>query len=94
MHNIIVGANSCFDALLHQETGLAVKIDRLFLIKIEPYFYPSFLGFYERQGNISVGKDIHGYIDKVFRLIDILYDFFSGIVVEGKVDISFGKDGN
>jgi len=44
MHNIIVGADSDVNSLLCQETGLAVKIDRLFLIQIEPDFLLLVLG--------------------------------------------------
>jgi hypothetical protein len=94
MHNIIVGTDSCFDSLLHQETGLAVFVINLVFIQIEPYLYTSLVSFYKREGNFSIGKDIHGYINKGFGLIDIFDDGFLGIVREGEVDFGFGKGGN
>jgi len=80
MHNIIAGADSCFDSPLHQEAGLAVSVLNLVLIQIEPYLYTSLLGFYERKSDFFIGKDIHGYIDGGLGLVDIFNDFFLGIV--------------
>ena len=59
---------------------MAVLVINLVFIQIEPYLYTSLLGFYERKGDFSIGKDIHGYVNKGFGLIDIFDDFFLRIV--------------
>ena len=70
---------------------MAVSVINLVFVQIEPYLYSSLAGFYERKGNFFVGKDIHGYINKGFGLIDISDDLFLGIVGEGEVDFGFGQ---
>ncbi|GAG78778.1 unnamed protein product [marine sediment metagenome] len=52
------------------------------------------MGFYKKEGNFSVGKDVHGYVNRGFGLIDIFDDFLLRIVREGEVDFGFGKGGN
>jgi len=91
VHNIIVSADSCFDSLLHQETGLAVFVINLVLIQIEPYLYSSLAGSYERKGDFSIGKNIHGYINEGLGLVDVFNNGFLGIVRKGEVDFGFGK---
>jgi len=81
VHNIIVSADSYFDSLLHQEAGLAVFVINLVLVQIEPYLYTPLASFYKRKGNFFIGKDIHGYINKGFGLIDIFDDLFLRIIV-------------
>ena len=73
---------------------MAVSVINLVFIQIEPYLYPSLASFYEGKGDFFVGKDVHGYINEGFGLIDISDDFFLGIVGEGEVDFGFGQGGN
>jgi len=93
MHNIVVGADSGFNPLLHQETGLAVFVINLVLIQIDSYLDTSLAGFCKREGDFSIGKYIHGNIDEGLGLIDIFNDFFLGIVREREVDFGFGQGG-
>ena len=60
---------------------MAVLVINLVFIQIEPYLYASLLGFYKREGDFSIGKDVHGYINKGLGLIDIFDDGFLGIIV-------------
>jgi len=94
MHVVIVGTYSDKYSIFNQHVGLAIWIDRLFLIHEESYLYASFSCFYQGSGNFFVGKDIHGDIYDGFCLIDMFYDFFLGMVVLGKVDFCFGEGGN
>ncbi|GAG71135.1 unnamed protein product, partial [marine sediment metagenome] len=52
------------------------------------------MSFCEREGDFSIGKDVHGYINEGFSLINISDDFFLEVIVKGEVDFGFGKGGN